>query len=180
MSSTLVAVYNNPNNLRLNVVSQNIGREQMDWMKEFLIGSHSWLIAIHIISMVCWFAALFYLPRLFVYHSMSEDKISKERFKVMERKLYKGIANPSMIVTISMGIALFSIYPEYYKSAIWFQIKLFLVALLIIYHFSCQHLMSQFQDDKNIRDHIFYRWFNEIPVIMLVGIVILVVVKPFS
>ena len=180
MSSTFVGVYNNPNNLRLNVVLQNIGDERMDWIKEFLIASHSWITAIHIIAMVCWFAALFYLPRLFVYHSMSDDQISNERFKIMERKLYRGIANPSMVITISMGIALFCISPDYYKGALWFQIKLFLVILLVVYHCICQQLMSQFRDDNNSYSHIFYRWFNEAPVIILVGVVILVVVKPFS
>jgi putative membrane protein len=134
----------------------------------------------HIIAMVCWFAALFYLPRLFVYHSMSSDQISIERFKIMERKLYKGIANPSMIVTIFMGIALFYTNPDYYISATWFQIKLFLVILLIIYHFKCLNLMRQFQNNKNTHSHVFYRWFNEIPVIMLIGTVILVAVKPFN
>jgi putative membrane protein len=134
----------------------------------------------HIIAMVCWFAALFYLPRLFVYHSMSSDRISIERFKIMERKLYKGIANPSMIVTILMGVALFYTNPGYYISTTWFQIKLLLVVLLIIYHFACLNLMRQFQNNKNVHSDVFYRWFNEIPVIMLVGIVILVTVKPFN
>jgi|TARA_B110000503_G_scaffold126766_1_gene195721 protoporphyrinogen IX oxidase len=180
MSSTLIGVYNNPNKLRLNVVSQNIGDERMDWIKEFLIASHSWIVAMHIIAMVCWFAALFYLPRLFVYHSMSDDRISNERFKTMERKLYRGIANPSMVITISMGIALFCISSDYYKEALWFQIKIFLVILLVIYHYICQKLMSQFRDDNNVHGHIFYRWFNEAPVIILVSVVILVVVKPFS
>ena len=134
----------------------------------------------HIIVMVCWFAALFYLPRLFVYHSMSSDQISIERFKIMERKLYKGIANPSMIVTIFMGVALFYTNPNYYISATWFQIKSLLVILLVIYHFACLNLIRQFQNNENAHSHVFYRWFNEIPVIMLVGIVILVAVKPFN
>lgn len=152
----------------------------MGWIKELLINNHSWIIAIHVIAMVCWFAALFYLPRLFVYHSMSDDKISDDRFKIMERKLYRGIANPSMIVTISMGFTLFFIYPDYYKAAVWFHIKLLLVILLILYHFACLYLMRQFQNNKNVYGHVFYRWFNEVPVVMLIGIVILVVVKPFS
>jgi putative membrane protein len=111
---------------------------------------------------------------------MSSDRISIERFKIMERKLYKGIANPSMIVTIFMGVALFYTNPNYYISATWFQIKLLLVVLLIIYHFACLNLMRQFQNNENAHSHVFYRWFNEIPVIMLVGIVILVAVKPFN
>ena len=98
----------------------------------------------------------------------------------MERKLYRGIANPSMIATIFMGIALFCINPDYYITATWFHLKLLFVILLIVYHFACLNLMRQFQDDENIHSHVFYRWFNEIPVIMLVGIVILVAVKPFN
>lgn len=151
----------------------------MAWIKEFLINGQSWITAFHIIAVICWFAALFYLPRLFVYHAMSDDEISIERFKIMERKLFRGIANPSMVVTIILGIALFSIYPNYLLNAAWFQVKILLVILLIIYHFSCLHLLKKFRDDKNTHSHVFYRWFNEVPVFMLIGIVIMVVVKPF-
>jgi len=151
----------------------------MGWIKELLINGQSWITAFHIIAVVCWFAALFYLPRLFVYHAMSDDEISNERFKVMERKLYRGIANPSMIATVALGIGLFSIYPDYFRSAAWFHIKVALVILLIAYHYTCFYLLKQFRDDKNTRSHVFYRWFNEVPVIMLIGIVIMVVVKPF-
>ncbi len=151
----------------------------MSLIKEILISGQSWITAFHIIAVVCWFAALFYLPRLFVYHAMSDDEISKERFKVMERKLFRGIATPSMVVTILLGIALFGIYPSYFLSSGWFHVKTALVILLIIYHHACLYLMKQFRDDKNTRSHVFYRWFNEIPVLILIGIIVMVVVRPF-
>lgn len=151
----------------------------MSVIKEFLISGQSWITAFHIIAVVCWFAALFYLPRLFVYHAMAEDEASIERFKVMERKLYRGIANPSMIATIALGAALFSIYPDYFLHAAWFHVKIALVVLLIIYHHACLYLLKQFRDDNNTRSHVFYRWFNEVPVLALMGAVLLVVIRPF-
>jgi putative membrane protein len=139
-----------------------------------------WIKAIHVISVITWFAALFYLPRLFVYHAMSDDDTSIERFKVMERKLYRGIMMPSFIITTLMGWWMLQGYAwEVYSSQYWLQLKLLLVGLLIIYHFYCGYLVGVFAEDKNIRSHTFYRWFNEIPVVLLIGIIILVVVKPF-
>lgn len=138
-----------------------------------------WLKAFHIIAVVTWFAAIFYLPRLFVYHASSDDRLSQERFKIMERKLYRGIMTPSMVVVVVLGLALFSINPHYYISATWMSAKLTLVAILIVYHFYCGRLLVTFRDDNNQRGHVFYRWFNEIPVLLLIAIVILVVVKPF-
>lgn len=138
-----------------------------------------WLKAFHIIAIVTWFAAIFYLPRLFVYHASSDDPISQARFKIMERKLYRGIMTPSMIVVVVLGVALLTINPNYYFSAAWMHAKLTLVAVLIAYHFYCGHLLVIFRDDNNQRSHVFYRWFNEIPVLLLIAIVILVVVKPF-
>jgi len=140
---------------------------------------YKWVLAFHIIAVICWFAALFYLPRLFVYHSMSEDSISIERFKLMERKLYRGIANPSMIATAVLGIWLVSMAPEAYLSQTWFQIKAFLVLLLIGYHYLCLANMKQLAEDRSTRSHVYFRFFNEIPVIFLLAIVILVVVQPF-
>lgn len=136
-----------------------------------------WVKAFHIIAVVCWFAMLFYLPRLFVYHAMSEDKISRDRFKVMERKLYYGIGTPSMIATLALGVWATSYNWPYYLSALWFQIKIALVALLVIYHFLCGHYLNKFKLDNNDKSHVFYRIFNEIPVIALIAIVIFVVVK---
>ena len=138
-----------------------------------------WLKAFHIIAVITWFAALFYLPRLFVYHAMSEDQISKDRFKIMERKLYRGIMTPSMIVVIILGIALISLNPGYYLTQGWMHVKLILVTFLVGYHFMCGSLLKNFAQDINNHDHVYYRWFNEIPVLFLVAIIILVVVRPF-
>ena len=138
-----------------------------------------WVKAFHIVSVVCWFAALFYLPRLFVYHASSEDEISLERFKVMERKLYRGISTPSMIATLIFGFWLLSYNVDGYLSSGWMHAKLLLVSLLVGYHFYSGHLLKQFRDNKNTRSHVFYRWFNEFPVLILIAVVILVVVKPF-
>ena len=139
---------------------------------------YQWVLAFHIIAEICWFAALFYLPRLFVYHAMSEDEISIERFKVMQRKLYRGIANPSMIATIIFGLWLVTLVPAYLNE-IWFQMKVGLVLLLIGYHHMCLSHMRRLAEDRNDKTHIYFRVFNEVPVLFLVGIVILVVVKPF-
>ena len=138
-----------------------------------------WLKALHLIAMVCWFAALFYLPRLFVYHAMSDDKVSIDRFKVMERKLFYGIMSPSAGATILFGGWMTYLNWAYLKTAGWFHAKLFFIVLLIIYHETCKHILKSFAEDKNTRSHVFYRWFNEIPVLFLIAIVILVVVKPF-
>ena len=138
-----------------------------------------WLKALHIIAVVCWFAGLFYLPRLFVYHAMSEDSTSRERFCVMERKLYRGIMNPSMIATLLLGFGLIATNPGYYFSQGWMHAKLALVLLLVGYHHACCAQLKRFARDENTRGHVFYRWFNEVPVLFLLGIVILVVVRPF-
>lgn len=138
-----------------------------------------WIKAFHIISVITWFAALFYLPRLFVYHAMSEDHISRERFKVMERKLYRGIATPSMIATIIFGAWLSHLNWAYYAQSIWYWSKLALVVILVGYHHACLVYLKQLRDDRCQRSHVFFRWFNEFPVLLLLGIVILVVVKPF-
>lgn len=135
-----------------------------------------WIKAFHIIAVVTWFAALFYLPRLFVYHAMSDDAISNERFKIMERKLYRGIMTPSAVVALTLGLWL---WLGFGFSGGWLHAKLALVAVLLIYHSYCGKLLRDFRDDRNQRGHVFYRWFNEFPVLILVAVVILVVVKPF-
>ena len=137
-----------------------------------------WVKSFHIIAVVCWFAVLFYLPRLFVYHAMSDDNISKERFKIMERKLIRGIGNPSMIATLILGGWLASYNWQYYQHALWFWLKIFSIGILVIYHYFCIYLWKQFCAENNTYSHIFYRWFNEFPVILLIITVCLVVVKP--
>ena len=139
-----------------------------------------WVKAFHIISVVTWFAALFYLPRLFVYHAMTDNRASIEQFKTMERKLYRGIMNPSMIVATGLGLWLLYDYGWMaYSSMGWLHTKIALVVILIGYHLYCGRLMRAFAVDENRRSHVFYRWFNEFPVIILITVVILAVVKPF-
>ncbi len=135
-----------------------------------------WLRAFHIIFMVTWFAGLFYLPRLFVYHSMTQDHTSIVRFKTMEKKLYYGIMLPGMLLTLLFGLALIHFYHPY---VLWFYLKMALVIGLLIYHFYCGKLLRDFTHDRNKHSHVFYRFFNEIPVVLLVLIVVLVCVKPF-
>ncbi len=139
-----------------------------------------WVKAFHIITVITWFAALFYLPRLFVYHAMSDDKTSIERFKIMERKLYKGIMMPSFILATALGLWMLYDYAwQAFAQQGWLHAKLLLVVLLIAYHFYCGQLVKMFANDKNEKSHVFYRWFNEFPVLILLSVVILVVVKPF-
>lgn len=135
-----------------------------------------WLKALHIIFVVTWFAGLFYLPRLFVYHAQCEDQPGRERFKVMERKLFYGIMTPSAALTILFGTWLWLGYG--FRGG-WLHAKLLLVALLIGYHLYCAKLLLDFKHDRNCHGHVFYRWLNELPVVILVLAVLLVVVKPF-
>jgi protoporphyrinogen IX oxidase len=135
-----------------------------------------WLKSFHIIFMVTWFAGLFYLPRLFVYHAMADDTASKERFKVMERKLFYGIMTPGGVLTVISGLWL---WLGYGFSGGWLHTKVTLVAVLVVYHAYCGKLMIAFRDDRNRYGHVFYRWLNEFPTILLLAIIVLVVVKPF-
>jgi len=138
-----------------------------------------WIKSLHIIFMVTWFAGLFYLPRLFVYHAMSDDLPSIDRFKIMERKLYYGIMTPGAVLTIIFGMWLWLGYGiSGISGSWWLHAKLFLVAVLVAYHYYCGRLLTDFKLDRNRHGHIYYRWFNEVPVIILIAIVILVVVKP--
>lgn len=139
-----------------------------------------WLKALHLIFMVTWFAGLFYLPRLFVYHAMSDDEISNQRFKIMERKLYYGIMTPGMFLTFGFGIWMLQDYAwTLYKASGWLHLKLGLLLVLAVYHWFCGRWLRDFKLDRNQRSHVFYRWVNEIPVLFLFGIVWLAVMKPF-
>ena len=132
--------------------------------------------SLHIIFMVTWFAGLFYLPRLFVYHAMSDDQTSIERFKVMERKLFYGIMTPGGVLTIASGLWL---WLGWGFVGGWLIAKLLLVAALIVYHVWCAKLVADFRLDQNRHGHVWYRWFNEFPVLILFAVVFLVVMKPF-
>ncbi len=140
-----------------------------------------WIKSFHIVFVVAWFAGLFYLPRLFVYHAQAEDKISIERFKVMEHKLYYGIMMPAMVIALALGIWLWLGWwsgPNIHQG--WLHAKLALVLVLVGQHFYLGKLLKDFKHDRNQHSHKFYRWLNEIPTLpALIGIVLLVIFKPF-
>ena len=137
----------------------------------------NWLKAFHIIAVICWFAGIFYLPRLFVYHALATEQATRDHLKIMERKLYRFVT-PFMLFTLVFGVALIMQNPTYYLHAGWLHAKLALVLVLFGYHGYCGVLLKQLARDE-MRSHVFYRWFNELPVLLLFAIVILAVVKPF-
>ena len=136
-----------------------------------------WLKAFHVVAMVTWFAGLFYLPRLFVYHADATDSVGIERFRIMERRLL-ALTNIGAAATLAFGIAMLAANPAYFAFG-WLRLKLILVAALIAYHFYCRNLVADFAHNRNRRSSRWYRGFNEVPSILLLGIVILAVVKPF-
>jgi putative membrane protein len=135
-----------------------------------------WIKVFHLFAVIAWFAGIFYLPRLFVYHAMTEDQAGRERFKVMERKLLRGIMTPSAIVAIALGTWL---WLGYGFTGTWLYLKLVLVGGLLIYHGWCIKVVAEFRQDKNTHSDKYYRWMNELPVFLLLGILILVEFKPF-
>ncbi len=137
-----------------------------------------WVKAFHIIAVVCWFSGIFYLPRLFVYHAMSEDRVSKDRFVTMERKLFWIIMTPSAAVAVLLGSWLLIANLSYFMAWWWMKAKLGLVVLLLAYHFYCWWFMKALKQDSQILSHRFFRVYNELPVLLLVVIVVLIVVKP--
>jgi putative membrane protein len=136
-----------------------------------------WIKAFHIFFVVSWFAGLFYLPRIFVNHAMAAEPAEIARLKLMEGKLYRFVT-PIGALAIIFGLWLWLGYRETFHGG-WLHAKLALVAALVVYHLYCGHLVKLFARDRNTRSHVFYRWFNEIPVIMLAAIVVLATVKPF-
>lgn len=136
-----------------------------------------WIKSFHIIFVVSWFAGLFYLPRIFVNHAMATEPAEIARLKLMEAKLYRFVT-PIGALAIIFGLWLWLGYREIFSGG-WLHVKLMLVLFLAAYHFYCGKLVKQFAADQNTRSHVFYRWFNEAPVLLLAAIVILVTVKPF-
>ena len=141
-----------------------------------------WLKAFHVIGVVSWFAGLLYLPRLFVYHAqvqrgVIDDERGNARFKIMERKLFM-IMTLGAVLAAGFGVAMLAVAPDYLLMR-WLHVKLALVLLLVGYHGACFALLQQFAADRNSRPERWFRVFNEIPALLLIGIVILVVVKPF-
>lgn len=135
--------------------------------------------ALHVVFVVCWFAGLFYLPRLFVYHAENETTDSNELLKTMERRLYRGIMTPSAALATVFGAWLIYVYWDSYVTATWFWTKIALVLALIGYHVWCGQIVRQFASDRNQRTHVFYRVFNEAALLFLLAIIILAVAKPF-
>lgn len=140
-----------------------------------------WIKAVHLMAVIAWFAGLFYLPRLFVYHTLANaegDTRGSERFKIMERKLYRGIMTPAMAVALVLGLwLLVERWDPYFRTATWMHIKLTLVILLLGYHHVCGRFVKQFAADANTRSHRFYRFFNELPVLILIPVILLVILK---
>ena len=136
-----------------------------------------WVKSLHLVFMVTWFAGLFYLPRLFVYHAQAEDPISIERFKVMERKLFWGIMTPGGVLTVVFGIWLWLGW--FAPASGWLHAKIALVAVLAGYHLWCWRLLRDFAAERNRHGHVWFRWFNEFPTLVLIATVLLVVFKPF-
>jgi len=134
-------------------------------------------LALHIIFIITWFAGTFYLPRLFVYHAMTAEQVGKDRFSIMETKLF-WFTTISVILATMMGLMLTTYRPEYFWRSGWFHVKLTLVCLLYLYHVYCYRLIQDFKSDKQPRSHIWYRWFNEVPVLPLFIIVFLVIYQP--
>ena len=138
-----------------------------------------WLKAFHLFFMTAWFAGLFYLPRLFVYHAMTDDEAGNERFKIMERKLYYFVT-PWMILTVVFGLWMLYDYAwAAWGHMLWLHIKITLVALLVVYHFWCGKIMKTFARNDNKRSDRWFRWFNEAPVVILLAIIYLASMKPF-
>ena len=137
-----------------------------------------WLKAFHIIFVVCWFAGLFYLPRIFVYYAASEHLVTRTQLAVMARKLYRFVT-PFMFIAIALGLAMIAMNPDYYLESKWMWAKLGGVAFLFVYHLQCGRYVYAINNNLNKHGHVFYRFFNEVPVIFLFAIVILAVIKPF-
>lgn len=137
-----------------------------------------WLKAFHVFFMVAWFAGIFYLPRLFVYHSENDHPKTSETFKTMERRLYFFVT-PFALFTLIFGVALIYVYGmQWFKHAHWLHAKLTIVACLYAYHGYCFKLLKDFRDDKNTKSPRFYRFFNEVPVLMLLAVILLAILKP--
>ncbi|MFT5578729.1 MAG: putative membrane protein [Paraglaciecola psychrophila] len=137
-----------------------------------------WIKAFHIIAVVCWFSGVFYLPRLFVNHAMAEHQVTRDQLAQMEHKLYR-FMTVFVVMTYGFGLWLVSYNWSYYSQAKWFYAKLALVLALTIYHLACGRHIVQLREGLSEHSHVYFRWFNELPVFILFAVVILVVVKPF-
>jgi protoporphyrinogen IX oxidase len=139
-------------------------------------GSFNAAKVIHILAVISWFAGLFYLPRLFVYHAMATDSSVTDTLKVMEYKLFTYIMQPAMLITLGAGVWMLWLWN--WAMPMWLHWKLALVGVLFVYHVLCHRHLRRFATNTNARSHIYFRWFNEVPTLILIAVVILVVVKP--
>jgi putative membrane protein len=137
-----------------------------------------WLKSLHIIAVICWFAGIFYLPRIMVYYASSEHEETRRQLAFMAGKLYRFVT-PIAFIAIALGLALISTNMDYYLSATWLWLKLILVVMLVIYHGYCGRLVKALASGNDQHTHVYFRLFNEIPVIFLVLIVLLAVLRPF-
>lgn len=141
---------------------------------------YHWILAFHVMSFISWMAMLFYQPRLYVYHSENADKKGfVEVVQVQERKLIKFIGTPAMWATILSGGVMIYLHPSIFQSGGWMYAKLFFAALLIIYHFTLEFHRKKLLQNPAYKPGKFYRFYNEVPTLLMIGIVIFVVVKPF-
>lgn len=137
-----------------------------------------WLKALHIIFVVCWFAGLFYLPRIFVNYAATDHPETRQMLAVMARRLYRFVT-PFMVILVVLGIAMIALNPDYYLQAGWLWLKLAGMVVLVIYHFQCGRYVQALLKERNTHSHTFYRFFNEVPVLFLFAMVLLAVLKPF-
>ena len=137
-----------------------------------------WLKAFHLIFVVCWFAGLFYLPRIFVYYAASDNADTRSQLAVMSRRLYRFVT-PFMFIAIALGVAMIAMNPDYYLYAKWMWLKLAGVTFLFVYHLQCGRYVHAINANTDKHTHVFYLFFNEVPVLFLFGIVLLAVLKPF-
>ena len=142
-----------------------------------MASAYLWLKALHVAFMVTWFAGLFYLPRLFIYHVQAGDAPSRERFTVMERRLF-AIMTIGAVLTAALGVLLLILNAGLLEVH-WFHVKLLLLAGLVVYHWRCYRWIVVLREETATRDTRWLRWFNEIPVVFLLGIIGLAVAKPF-
>ncbi len=137
-----------------------------------------WIKALHLIFVVCWFAGLFYLPRIFVNYAAAENPETRATLAQMARRLYRFIT-PFMYILAALGIWLITLNPDYYLQAKWLWLKLAGMVFLVGYHFQCGRYVQAMLEDRDHHSHTFYRFFNEVPVLFLFAMVILAVLKPF-
>ena len=142
---------------------------------------YSWILAFHVMSVISWMAMLFYLPRLFIYHVEHIDRgaVFTDVIKIQEQKLWKYIGQPAFIASLISGVLMIYLNPALFKSGYWLHVKLMAVILLIFYHFSLNHFRKALYEDRCKKSGKFFRFYNEVPTLLMIIIVIMVVVKPF-